>query len=100
VNVVCNSLDEVRARIDQVDRQIVKLLAERGSYVKQAACFKKTIEDVKAPARVEQVIARVRMLSGEVGLDPAITEQVYRAMITAFIEAELSEYIQPGKKEG
>jgi isochorismate pyruvate lyase len=88
----CSSLDQVRTNIDRLDRQIVALIAERGGYVKQAAKFKKTTDDVKAPQRVEQVIAKVKNLSEELGANPAVTEQVYRAMIAAFIEAELKEH--------
>lgn len=72
--------------IDRIDRQIVALLAQRGVYVKQAAQFKATTADVKAPQRVEQVI------SVELGANPAVTEQVYRAMIAGFINAELAEH--------
>lgn len=79
-------------KIDRIDRQIVGLLAERGHYVKQAAKFKKTTADVKAPQRVEQVIAKVKALAVELDANPAVTEQVYRAMIAAFIEAELAEH--------
>lgn len=88
----CTSIEEVRAQIDRIDRQMVALLAERGAYVKQAARFKKSTDDVKAPQRVEQVIAKVKALSCELGANPVVTEQVYRAMIAAFIEAELAEH--------
>lgn len=90
--VKCNSIEEVRTNIDRIDRQIVSLLAERGGFVKQAASFKKTTDDVKAPQRVEQVIAKVTSLSLELGANPAVTEQVYRAMISAFINTELAEH--------
>ena len=92
--VTCSSLEELRTHIDRIDRQIVTLLAERGGYVKQAAGFKKDSDDVKAPQRVEQVIAKVTALSQGLGADPVITEQVYRAMIAAFINAELAEHNQ------
>lgn len=88
----CKSIEEVRANIDRIDRQIVTLLAERGGYVKQAARFKKTTNDVKAPQRVEQVIAKVTTLSQELGANPFVAAQVYRAMISAFISAELEEH--------
>jgi isochorismate pyruvate lyase len=94
----CTSLEQVRTHIDRLDRQIVALLAERGGYVKQAAQFKKTTDDVKAPQRVEQVIAKVRALSEELGANPAVTEPVYRAMITAFIDAELVEHAALAKE--
>jgi isochorismate pyruvate lyase len=74
--VNCTSIEEVRSnfdridRIDRIDRQIVALLAERGIFLKQAARFKKTTEDVKAPQRVEQVIAKVTALSQEFGCKP------------------------------
>jgi isochorismate pyruvate lyase len=88
----CASIEEVRANIDRIDRLIVALLAERGDYVMQAAQFKKTTDDVKAPQRVEQVIAKVRALAEELGANPSVTERVYRSMISGFIEAELAEY--------
>ena len=88
----CNSIEEVRSNIDRIDRQIVTLLAERGGYVKQAARFKKTTDDVKAPQRVEQVIARINALSQELGANASVVEQVYRAMISGFINAELAEH--------
>ena len=87
----CNSIDEVRANIDRIDRQIVGLLAERGGFVRQAVQFKKTGEDVKAPQRVEQVIAKVKILAEEFGGDLKVTENVYRAMISSFIDAEMVE---------
>jgi isochorismate pyruvate lyase len=88
---ICHSLEEVRENIDELDRQIVGLLAARGGYVKQAVRFKKTTDDVKAPDRVEQVIEKVLTLAAEAGAMPAVTEAVYRAMISAFIEAELAD---------
>lgn len=91
MEVRCNSLNEVRDHIDRVDREIVTLLAERGSFVTQAASFKRTAEEVKAPNRVEQVIAKVTALAKEKGANPAVVECVYYAMISAFIEAELKE---------
>lgn len=87
-----HAIEDIRASIDHVDREIVALLAQRGRLVHQAARFKKTADDVKAPQRVEQVIARVRALSEEMGADPFVVERVYRTMISAFIDAELAEY--------
>jgi isochorismate pyruvate lyase len=95
----CASLDEVRSNIDRIDRQIVACLAERGGYVRQAAKFKKTTDEVAAPRRVEQVMGKVGALAEELGADPFVTEQVYRAMISAFIQAELAEHAALGGDE-
>ena len=90
--VNCTTLEHVRENIDRLDQQIVTLLAERGRYVSQAAHFKKDADGVKAPQRVEQVIAKVRNLAQVAGANPQVTEQVYRAMIAAFIQQELAEH--------
>ena len=85
----CKNIEEVRENINRIDREIVKLISERSLYVNQAARFKKTTEDVKAPSRVEEVISKVRGLAVEFDLDPDIVEKVYRTMITCFIDYEL-----------
>ncbi|MDQ0742460.1 chorismate mutase [Pseudomonas sp. W4I3] len=95
--VNCTSLEEIRTHIDSLDQQIVTLLAERGRYVSQAARFKKDADGVKAPQRVEQVIAKVREISQTVGANPEVTEPVYRAMIAAFIQQELAEHAALGE---
>lgn len=82
------SLAEVRDNIDRLDRQLVALIAERGAYVRQAAGFKKTAEEVPARQRVAQVMAKVDALAVELGADPAVVDATWRAMIAAFIDAE------------
>ena len=84
----CISLAEVREHIDRVDRQLVALIAERGAYVRQAAGFKKTAEEVPAPQRVAQVLARVSAVALECGAEPAVVDATWRAMIAAFIDSE------------
>jgi isochorismate pyruvate lyase len=88
----CNSIEEVRSNIDKIDSEIVRLITERGFYVNQAAKFKKTTDDVKAPQRVEQVISKVRILAEENNGDPEVIEAIYRKMISCFIEAELRQH--------
>lgn len=88
----CQTIEEVRNQIDRIDREVVTLLAQRGRFVAQAAAFKKDSQAVRAPARVEQVIAKVRQIADETGANAQVVEQVYRAMIAGFIEAELAEH--------
>ncbi|MGE8269790.1 MAG: chorismate mutase [Stenotrophomonas geniculata] len=90
----CESLDQVREGIDQIDAKIVGLIAERGGYVLQAARFKKDRAEVAAPQRVEQVIAKTMALATKLNADPVVVEKVYRAMISGFIEMELSAHEQ------
>ena len=86
------TLDEVRANIDRLDRRIVGLIAERQQWVLAAGALKKDEDAVRAPARVEQVIAKVRGLAEDEGASPEIVERAYRALISAFIDLELAHH--------
>ena len=50
-------LAEIRRAIDGLDEQIVELIARRQALVKAAGTLKTDAESVRAPDRVEQVIA-------------------------------------------
>jgi isochorismate pyruvate lyase len=90
--IECNSIDEVRTNINNIDEQIVKLIAQRGEFVKQAAKFKKDNDDVKAPKRVEEVINKVKNIAKLNGANEEVVENVYRTMIDSFIKAEMKEF--------
>lgn len=86
------SLEEVRARINELDQRIVKLIAERQRCVVAAGALKADEQAVRAPDRVEQVIAKVRALAESEGASPEVVERSYRAMIAAFIDLELDQH--------
>lgn len=87
----CESLEQVRENIDQLDQQLIDLIATRQFYVDQAVRFKRTTEDAQSPERVQQVIDKVRQKAFEVGTDPDLVERIYREMIQHFIQRELKE---------
>lgn len=80
------ALTAFRAQIDDLDREIVALLARRAAIVAQLVAVKHDAEAVRSTARVEQVIDRVRTLAVEHRLDPDIVEPTYRALIGALTE--------------
>lgn len=86
--ISCTSLDQIRSQIDQIDSQLVALIARRGAYVQQAAAFKRNLQEVAAPQRVQQVISKVKQLAQLHQADPQVIEATWRAMIGAFIHAE------------
>lgn len=95
----CKNLNEVRENIDRIDKEIVKLVAERSIYVAEAANFKKDSDDVKAPQRVEKIVGKVRGVATEHGLNPNLIEKIYREMINCFINFELNEHKKIREKE-
>ena len=80
----CESLEQAREKIDAIDTALIEMIATRQFYVDQAVRFKKSIQDVQSPERVEQIIQKVRAQAVELGIDPDLVEQLYRAMIQQF----------------
>ncbi|WP_299963358.1 chorismate mutase [uncultured Roseobacter sp.] len=78
----CTDMTELRAGIDALDREIIALLARRVGYIDRAAEIKAQAGlPANIPARVEEVVARVRAAAGEAGFDPALAETIWREMI-------------------
>lgn len=89
---LCATLADVRANIDRLDDEIVRLIAERAMYVKDAARFKRDAFQVSAPARQAQVFDKARALAqrhnqGFTNLEQVV-DATYRAMVSAFIANE------------
>jgi isochorismate pyruvate lyase len=85
-----DGLAQVRADIDQIDQQLVELIARRGQCVQRAATFKRDEAAVRGPqSRIDHIIGRARTIAVDAGADPDVVETTFRAMITAFINAEL-----------
>jgi isochorismate pyruvate lyase len=87
-----DTLQEIRKKINNIDKQIVQLLGDRYLCVKNAASFKTATTEVKDQARVEEVISRVRHMALQNGMDSGIVEIIYRTMIDCFINSELDEF--------
>jgi isochorismate pyruvate lyase len=91
-------LAEIRQAIDKLDGQIVDLIAERQKWVQRAGQAKGDQDEdaVRAPARVDAVIARVRALAVSAGASPEVVERTFRALIAAFVDLELSVHAREG----
>ncbi|UZX03580.1 chorismate mutase [Arthrobacter sp. CDRTa11] len=82
-------LAAVRIAVDEVDEQIVGLIARRERLIRIAGTLKGDDAEVRAPGRVERIIEHVRLAAEKKDIDPDIVESTYRAMITGFIELEM-----------
>ncbi len=85
------SIEEVRAAIDSLDREIVASLGMRAQYVKAITRFKKTEQDVRAPDRRRQVLAARRAWAEESGIDPDVVERLYTLLIDHFVAEEMKD---------
>ena len=86
----CKNIEDIRRAIDELDEEIITLLGKRYQYVKEIVKFKKKNEEsIVAKERREAVIRSRRKLAVENGLDPDVIEELYRKLISHFIDEEL-----------
>jgi len=84
----CQSMDDVRAEIDRIDKALVDLIGERFGYVDRAWQLKNSPAEARVPWRVQQVIDKVRARAMEQNLPPELAEALWRQMIGWFIQYE------------
>lgn len=88
----CQSMDELRAEIDLLDRNIVDMLSIRKSYMEQAADIKQSRDTVRDNDRVEEVVAKVTAHAIKNGADPELVSGIYRTMIEWSINYEFGKF--------
>ncbi|NPA66836.1 MAG: chorismate mutase [Epsilonproteobacteria bacterium] len=92
----CNSLEEVRKEIDDIDTKIVELIAKRNDYIKQAASFKESVDEVKSEERIDYIMQRVRQKAIELNMNPNMIEELFKIMIDEMVETEIAEFRNGG----
>jgi isochorismate pyruvate lyase len=88
----CTTMAEVRQGVDALDRALVAMLAERQRYMDAAARIKPDRDAVLDPARIEDVVAKVKAQAREAGLSEAIAEPVWRTLIDRCIAYEFDRW--------
>jgi len=86
------ALATIRERLDDVDRKLVTLLAERAELIGEVIDFKRVVGmSVVDRAREDEMLTRIEAMASQVGLDPRIARRVLRAVIDAFTLLEVEQ---------
>jgi isochorismate pyruvate lyase len=88
----CTTMDEVRAGVDDVDRQMIALIARRFGYMDAAARIKPDRSAVRDETRKAQVLAHVGHAAEAAGIDPAALVRMWDDLIEASIAHELRTF--------
>ena len=85
-------LEEIRKRIDDVDRRLMALLAERAGLVGEVVHYKRAHHmPVVDRAREDRMLARIAETAKDNGVDPRVAQQVLRTIIDGFTLLEVEE---------
>ncbi len=84
----CETMKDVRAGVDEIDRMLVALITRRQGYMDAAARIKPNRNVVRDEARIQQVLDNVKAEADRHGLSWSIAEPVWREMMERCIAYE------------
>lgn len=84
----CQTMLDVRAGVDEIDRMLVALITRRQGYMDAAARIKPSRSVVRDEARIQQVLDNVKAEGEKHGLSWTIAEPVWREMMERCIAYE------------
>ncbi len=88
----CSTMAEVRAGVDQVDRELIALLVRRFAYMDAAARIKPERGQVRDEGRKAQVIDNARAGAAATGLPEAAIAEIWDRLVEASIAYELDAF--------
>lgn len=83
---------EVRAGVDEVDCQLITLIARRFGYMDAAARIKPVRSAVRDEWRKADVLAKVDSKAAELGIDRQLIARLYEDLIETSIAHELDVF--------
>jgi isochorismate pyruvate lyase len=87
-----SDLGAIRRQIDELDRRLVQLLAERGRLVEGVIRYKRAHHmAVVDRDREDRMLARIAVVAKEEDMDPRVAQQVLRTIIDGFTLLEVEE---------
>lgn len=85
----CTDISEIRLEIDNIDKEIIRLLSDRFKYVKEVVKYKDgTPEGIEAADRKVEVIRSRGQWAAECGLNSEVVEEIYERLVQYFIDEE------------
>ena len=84
----CVTKQDIRSEIDRLDRELIRLLVKRFSYVQRMAQLKQDPDEAYVQERIDDVLDKVAEKAEAAGLDPALVRDMWAKLIDWNIEYE------------
>ena len=82
----------LRRKLDLVDNKLLNLLKIRSIYVKNVLSLKEFKKEIIDKKRIKIILKNIKKKSIKKGIDPKITNRIWKNMIYAFIEYEYRNF--------
>ena len=78
----------LRKKLDYVDDKLLNLLKIRANYVKNVLLLKEYKKEIIDKKRINIILKNIRNKSIKKGIDPKITNRIWKNMIWSYIDYE------------
>ena len=82
----------IRKQLDKLDNSFLDLVKKRTKLVDKVLSNKRYKKDIIDNKRIKVIINNIKRKSKQKNIDPKITEQIWRAMIKAYIQYEYRNF--------
>ena len=87
----------LRKKLDVIDNKLLNLLKIRANHVKRVLSLKEFKKEIIDKKRINLILKNVRSKSIKKGIDPKISNRIWKNMIYAFIEYEYRNFSKRNK---
>ncbi|HEX2828183.1 MAG TPA: chorismate mutase [Burkholderiales bacterium] len=77
----CRNLEDVRAAVNAIDRDLVKLLGKRAKYAMAALRFKTDLSEIAVPAHRKRLFAQRREWAAAQGVNQKMVQAIFQAIV-------------------
>lgn len=89
-----NNLAELRSKIDDIDSQLVQLLAQRGKLTRQVGEYKsRTGLPIYVPSREAELLSNRRQQAEQEGVSPELVEDLLRRIMRESYQTQNNQYL-------
>ena len=82
----------VRKKLDKLDLKLLELIKLRTSLVNEVIKLKQFKKDIVDKKRISVILKKIKKLSLRKGIDPRITNRIWKNMIWSYIEYERKKF--------
>ena len=87
-------LSKIRAQLDKLDDSLIGIIKKRTNLVKKVLALKDKKKQIVDQKRIKIILQNIKKKSLKKGIDPKITNKIWKNMIYAYIDFERRNFNQ------
>ena len=81
-------LSKIRSQLDRLDDSLIRIIKKRTNLVKKVLALKDKKKQIVDQKRIKIILQNIKKKSLKKGIDPKITNKIWKNMIYAYIDFE------------